>query len=151
MSQPALASLRIPFAKSAFPRLAVWNASFAPGATSCIICIIARPSSVPAMHSGPVRSASTLILLRDGKLPDRTSSLACFKQSNEFDKTPIVIPVPFTLCFETALSTYIAKTPSLITRACCVIGVAARIEAICGIAASSSNLSTGEYIEHMRS
>ena len=147
--QPKLANSRMPFAKSALPREAVRNANFAPGATSCISCIIARPSSNADKHSTPLRSANTVILENGGKFPVRLSRRACFKQSNESDKTPIVIPLPFTLYFEIALSTYVTKTPSLITFDC-VVGVAARIDTICGNAAISSSLSTAAYIEQTR-
>jgi hypothetical protein len=52
MLAPALASAWIPLAKSASLTTAVWKASFAPGATSCTICIMARPSSASGSSRG---------------------------------------------------------------------------------------------------
>ena len=63
-AKPALARARIPLAKSCSVGLAVWKSRLAPGARSCTICIIARPSSVP-----PGRSCSTTTCEAGGSAP----------------------------------------------------------------------------------
>jgi len=106
-------------AKLAVPSNAVLKRCAASGATSAMICTIARPSSEGSSPLEVAQSDSSCSSTLGGISPASSSSLAPSRQSKLSESTPTVTPLPLTPNRSRASAACNAATPWLTTGACC--------------------------------